>query len=399
MMGEAVRREMGRVMPVSLNEIYSSWPAEPISNVENVVCMAGLPRNTVDAILETMALADLEVTTMDIKPLALARVADEKDALVINIQSGSFDIVVMINGIPELLRSLLFPNKDMTDEEKIELIKGEVGRTISFYNSSHKAEPISENTAAFIFGDYREQLSTQLSFRVKPLPLLFSYPPDFIPEDYIVNISLALKEIKSGTNQVRININCMPAASIPEPRSVAQIAAWAFVIAGIAVLGYMAFLTGQALHTTRGLQMQVEDARAMVDARKGTASELELLESTLENVTSELSYYKEPLMNYASLREEVIGDLSRVTSLLPGAIELDRIDYGKSGEDEITATEWNISGTAADELVVVNYCNYLRATERYDNVLITKMEQVEFNEVDFIITLIDELDQTSETEN
>ena len=46
---------------------------------------------------------------MDVRPLALARVADERDALIINVQPVGFDIVVMIDGIPELLRSLPFP--------------------------------------------------------------------------------------------------------------------------------------------------------------------------------------------------------------------------------------------------------------------------------------------------
>ena len=118
MMGEAVRREMSRVMPVPLNEIYSSWQAENVSDVENVICMVGLPRSTVDSILETLSLAGLETTVMDVKPLALARLADEKDALVINVQSSSFDIVVMIDGIPELLRSLPFPDKDKPADEK-----------------------------------------------------------------------------------------------------------------------------------------------------------------------------------------------------------------------------------------------------------------------------------------
>ncbi len=400
MMGEAVKREMGRVMPVSLSEIYSSWQAEPVSNVENVICMVGLPRNTVDAMMQTLALAGFEVTMIDVNPLALARVSDEKNALVINVQSGSFDIVVMINGIPELMRSLPFPSKEMDEGEKIELIKGEIGRTISFYNSGHKADPISENTAAFIFGDHREELARQLSFAVKPMVQMLSYPDEFTPEDYIVNLGLALKETKANSSQIRININSMPAAFVPQPRSVAQIVALACILLGILVLGYMAYITGHSLQATKSLQLQVDTARATVDARKGTAGEIDQLESNLEGVTADLAYYKEPLINCAVAREEINGDLSRVTSLLPGAIDLERIDYGKSGEDEdLPATEWNVSGIAADELVVVNYCNYLRQTERYDKVMISQMERVEFNEVAFVITLINNLDQELVTEN
>ena len=50
------------------------------------------------------------------------------------------------------------------------------------------------------------------------------------------------------------------------------------------------------------------------------------------------------------------------------------------------------------ELVVVNYCNYLRETGRYDRVMVSQMVRIEFNEVSFIITLINKPDQVLETE-
>ena len=121
------------------------------------------------------------------------------------------------------------------------------------------------------------------------------------------------------------------------------------------------------------------------------------LKSSLEQVTADLTYYAIPLLGHALTREEINADLSRVTSLLPGAIDLERIDYGKSGEEDDSSTEWNISGIAADEVVVVNYCNYLRQTGRYDRVLISQMEKVEFNEVGFVITLVHEFSQLPDT--
>jgi len=110
LLSEAARREMERVMPVPLNELYTSWQAIPVSDIEIAICLVGLPRNTIDAMLDTLHEAGLESSVMDIRPLALARVTDEKDALIINVQPASFDIVVMVDGIPELLRSLPFPS-------------------------------------------------------------------------------------------------------------------------------------------------------------------------------------------------------------------------------------------------------------------------------------------------
>ncbi|MCJ7653914.1 MAG: pilus assembly protein PilM, partial [Dehalococcoidia bacterium] len=105
LMDEAAKREMESLMPVPLNELYTSWQAINVSDIDTLICLVGMPRNTVDAMLETLRQAGLQAEVMDVRPLALARVADERDALIINVQPFGFDIVVMIDGIPELLRS------------------------------------------------------------------------------------------------------------------------------------------------------------------------------------------------------------------------------------------------------------------------------------------------------
>ena len=116
MLKEAAKHEISRAMPLPLDELYTSWQAISLSDMETVICMVGLPRNTVDSILETLHQAGFQSRVMDIKPLALARVADEKDAIIVNAQSASFDIVVMMNGIPELLRSLSFSSRDIASQ-------------------------------------------------------------------------------------------------------------------------------------------------------------------------------------------------------------------------------------------------------------------------------------------
>ncbi|MCJ7656150.1 MAG: pilus assembly protein PilM, partial [Dehalococcoidia bacterium] len=143
LMEEAAKREMERLMPVPLNELYTSWQAINVTDIDTVICLVGMPRSTVDAMLETLRQAGLQPEAMDVRPLALARVADERDALIINVQPFGFDIVVMIDGIPELLRSLPFPADAASPDEKIAEVKEELERTVGFYNSSHKGSEIT----------------------------------------------------------------------------------------------------------------------------------------------------------------------------------------------------------------------------------------------------------------
>src|SRR4030042_1472538 len=90
---EAAQREMERVMPVPLNELYTSWQAVSTSDIETAICIVGLPRNTVDAMLDTLPQAGLQPEALEVRPLAQARVVDERHAIIIHIQPAGFDIL------------------------------------------------------------------------------------------------------------------------------------------------------------------------------------------------------------------------------------------------------------------------------------------------------------------
>jgi len=379
LLSEAARREMDRVMPVPLNELYTSWQAIPVSDIEIAICLVGLPRNTIDAMLDTLHEAGLESSVMDIRPLALARVTDEKDALIINVQPASFDIVVMVDGIPELLRSLPFPSGDVSAADKVAAVKEELDRTVTFYNSSHKASPINENIAAFVSGELGEMLVEALGYPVKPLPEWLSYPEGFVASEYAANIGLALKQGGIGRSQVRVDINVVPAAYLPKPRPIVEVVSWAFVVIAVAVLVPLAVLTQREYRESSALQTQVDAAQLQVRVREGTKADVEELQAKVAQAKAATAVFEQPLDDFEAQRERVNRDLSKVTSLLPGTIDLDSIDYGEE--------DLEISGTAPDEAAILSYCRSLRDTGRFSEVLVSDMHEVEYNEWDFTLTL------------
>ncbi len=381
---EAATREMGRVMPVPLDEIYTSWQVVSISDVENVFCLVGVPRNTVDAVEETLRGAGLESRVMDVRPLAIARIADDKDALIINVQPASFDIVLMIDGIPELLRSLPFPSGDMSEADKVETIIEEIERTVSFYNSSHKASPVNATTSAFISGELKEMLAEQLGYNVKPLPAMLSYPEEFNVDDYVVNIGLALKQVRYGNSRIRININTVGKRYLPKPLPVMAIASWAFVVIAVIILVSMVMLTGQAIKKTSALQDQVDNIQRQVQVKQGTVKEVESLRASLEKGENALKAYQQPLTNLAAQRVKFVGDLGSITSQLLGTIDLDLILYKEK--------QWTISGTAPDEATVLLYSFTLSETGNFDDVRISTMNVIDYDKVGFTLNLINEVD-------
>jgi type IV pilus assembly protein PilM len=378
LLGEAANREMERVMSVPLNELYTSWQAISLSDIETTMCIVGLPRTTVDAMLDTLNQAGLKPEALDVRPLALARVADEKDAIIINVQQTGFDIVIMSDGIPELVRSLPFPASAESISDKISEVKEELERTVAFHNSSHQGNPTTNSTATFVSGELGNMLASTLEYRVKQLPQLLSYTGTLNIAEYATNIGLALKFMRVDISQTRVNINAMPEAYLPKPIPIIQIVSWAFIPIAIAVLLILGISTLQTVRQTQLLQAQVNSAQTQVQSRQGTEASLNQLQTKVNEAKKTRDAFKPPLDSAAAQRAKANGNLSTVTSLLPGIVELKSISYSQS---------LTVTGTAPDDSTIVNYVRDLTNSGQFSEVLISDMREIDFNEWQFSLTL------------
>jgi type IV pilus assembly protein PilM len=377
LMEEAAKREMERLMPVPLNELYTSWQAIGTSDIETVICLVGMPRNTVDAMLETLRQAGLQAEVMDVRPLALARVADERDAL-INAKPFGFDIVVMIDGIPELLRSLPFPADATSPDEKIAEVKEELERTVTFYNSSHKGSEITSRMAVFVSGELGEMLAETLEYRGKPLPQLLMYTDSLNTSEYAANIGLALRQTRVDVSPARVGLNVVPEMYLPKPFPVIQLASWAFIFVAVVFLLLFGIATLQKYRGTMALQMQVSSIQSQVQARQGTESAVKQLQTQIDQAQNSVAVFKQPLDSAKAQRAKVNDDISTVTSLLPGIIDVTSISYG---------TGITVTGTAPDDTTIVDYVRALRNSNQFSQVLISSMSELEFNSWQFSLSL------------
>jgi hypothetical protein len=387
LLDEAARREAERVMPVSLNELYTAWQAIPISDIETTLCIVGVPRSTVDAMLNTLRQIGLQPEFMDVRPLALARVADERNALIINIEQAGFDIVVMIDGIPEILRSLSFPASAISIPDKIAEVKGELERTVAFHNSSHKESLINNNTATFVSGELGNMLAGTLEYRVKPLPQLLVYADSLNIGDYATNIGLALKPMRADSRQTRVNINVTPEVYQPKALPIIQIVSWAFILVGIAVILWLAVLTLQSVRQTQLFQAQVDNAQTQLQLRQGSEAILKQIQKEIDDAKKAGDIFKPPLDSARAQRATTNAFLSKATSLSPGIIQLQSISYSMSTTKDVTGSILTIIGMSPDEMTIVNYVRDLTNSGQFSEVLITNMSELELNEWQFTLTL------------
>jgi len=152
---EAVKREAGRVLGVPLEQLHLSWQILPSLKGETLIYLIASPRNSVDALISTLRKAGLNPYLMDLKPLALARTITESRAIIIDLQPTSFDIIVMAERIPQVVRSLPLAQQALM-EKKVPVITEELGRAITFYNSSHMDKPIDAAVPLLVCGELTE---------------------------------------------------------------------------------------------------------------------------------------------------------------------------------------------------------------------------------------------------
>jgi type IV pilus assembly protein PilM len=379
LMNEAAQREMERLMPVSLDELYTSWQAINTSDIETTICLVGMPRNTVDAMLDTLRQAGLQAEAMDVRPLALARVVDERDALIVNAKPTGFDIVVMVAGIPELLRSLPFPTDTVSPDEKIDEVKEELERTVAFYNSNHKGSEINNSMAVFVSGELSEMLSGTLAYRGRPLPLLLMDTDSLNTSEYAANIGLALRQAHVDTSPNRVNLNVIPELYQPKAFPIVQMASWSFIVLAILILGFFGISVLQNYRQTLSLQTQVNDIQALAKIRQGSDTAIKQLQKQIDATKKDAAVFQQPLETAKAQRAKANGAISKVTSLLPGIIDVASITYSSTG--------MTISGTAPDDTIVVDYVRDLRNSNQFSQVLISGMTETELNTWQFTLAL------------
>jgi Tfp pilus assembly protein PilN len=393
MMDEAAMREAERVMPVSLNELYTSWQPISTSEMETTLCIVGIPRNTIDAMLEALRQAGLQPEAMDVRPLALARVVDERDAIIINAEQIGFDIIVMIDGIPELIRSLPFPASTSSADDKVAEVKEELERTVAYYNSSHKTGQISASMAAFVSGELGGVLAQTLEHRVKPLPQLLSYTDSINTSEYAANIGLALRQTRTATSPAQVNLNVTPQAFVPKPFPLIQLISWAVIVVGTVIILLFGVLTFQKYTQTSALERQVDTIRTQVQARQGSEAAITQLQSKIDAAKKAGATFTQPLNTYKEQRAKVNDGLSKITSLLPGIIGVSSITYSGPAPASSGATGSTIvpshmvSGISPDDTTIVDYVRDLRNSGQFKEVLVTNMNENEYNEWQFTLTL------------
>lgn len=380
-LAEAVRQEAERALPVPLEQLYLSWQIISLSGEFIQVFLAALPRNAADAVIETLRLAGIKPHIIDLKPLALTRVLREDTAIIVDVQAAEYDIIVMVKGIPVLIRSLSFSNAALSLQDKCPAIREELERTTKFYKSSYPKEPLEPGLSVFASGELADEpglcrsLSEKLGYPITPLISPLKCPRGFVPSQYMVNIGLALKEVLLGkrAGPAQVNLNAMPEVYRPKAPSLTRILVPTGTILAIGLLIPLATHIQSVVASTVSMQGQLDTANFLWQQRQikqqTQRSEIADLEEEVVSLEGDYNIFATALDSINARQEMVNSDLKLVTSRLPNSINLRNITHA---DDEMA-----ISGTSTDETEVLAYADALRASGRFFQVVVSGMDKTE----------------------
>jgi type IV pilus assembly protein PilM len=382
---EAVKREAGRVLGVPLEQLYLSWQTLPSLKGESLVYLAASPRNLVDALVSTLRKAELNPYLMDLKPLALARTITESKAILIDLQPANFDLVIMADSIPQVARSLPL-TQEASLEEKATVIKKELDRAITFYNSSHMDKAIEASVPLLVSGELAEQqdvwklLIGKHERPVQVLSLPMETPENFPPGQYIPNIGLALKEMlaseKGAIAYSQVNFNALPEVYIPKARPISEVLFIPTIVAGIILVAFGAFFNITTSAYTTTLRNELASINQRIASQQVRAQDIINLSKQVSSLEETAGALTNTLGKFAAGRDEVNSDLAEINMVVGD-------DIVRVTDDTKTIT---LDGLADDEKAIFDYARDLRASGRFAQVVITKMAKGEG--ISFTLTLV-----------
>jgi type IV pilus assembly protein PilM len=368
MLAEAVSREARRVLPVPLDQLYLSWKLLPTPKGRIQVFIAAIPRRSIDSLMKTLKLAGLEASKVAIKPLVLTKALPVNTAILVDLQPTEYDIVILLNGIAQPIRTVRLPSEELDWDQKLKMIVSDLDRTIKFFNSNNPEKPLDLNVPLYIAGElmgkpqYQKVLADSCGHPTMALVPNMKGIEQLDPGRYLVNLSMMLKSTSAvqETTFPLANLNLLPEPYQPKPISMVKVIG---IPGSVAVTSFMVPLlmtmqtTGDNIETLQNQLVMVNKIVAEKTVQQ-TALKKEISGLTTQSTTlkKNATALQTSLQTLRSQQDIVNGDILLTLAQLTGTINLTGIKE--------TTTQLIISGNAATGADIQAYAAAITAYAR-----------------------------------
>ena len=376
-LGEAVRREAARVLPVALDQLYLAYQRIPGNENETRLFVAAFPKKATDALIKTLRLAGVSPRVLDLAPLALCLSVNEPRAIIADARLDSLSIIVIAERVPQVIRSLSLQSEGKTISENLPTISEEFSRTVAFYNSSHQQEPLDANTPVFVSGDLADAPDTwpalvgQLNSKVTVLPSAMQCPEDFPVSDFIVNLGLATKELaleKEHGNYSLVNINALPASALPKPVNPYRIIVPVVAVAGIVGIIFLWNIRLTSKRNTALVQSQITAKQTLIDSNTKAVAALteqnRLTQAQIQPIIDAAKVFPTKMSSLAVPRALTDSNVHQIIALKPPTVAVNSITYSDAAQ--------TLTGSSPIRADIFSYALALRDTGGF-NVLVASI--------------------------
>jgi type IV pilus assembly protein PilM len=381
MIEEAIIREAKRVMPIPVEQLYISWSIIASDEGKMQAFMVALPRHIADLLIGILHNAGLKPYMMDIKPLALARLVKENTAVIVDVQSKEFDIIIMVDGMPQPIRTVYFPEDSALIADKLSIVRDELERTAQFYDSNNPDKTLPADVPLFVSGEVIEDpeiyntLGDELGYRVLPLASPLKYPRQLNPVHYLVNVGLVLKELRKEAGPLVTNINTLPEPYLPRQISLTKMMLLPAAGVAVIIIIMLAVSVQQAGAYNSNLHSQLDATNYILDQRQVQKKDITVSMASMEKEMAAAEVSRDAILNalntIAQIGDILDGDLASTVNNIVDGITLRNISHN--------GQEVKIGGEAPGEYEISRYARNLRATGRFDKVTITSIRQLVVN--------------------
>jgi type IV pilus assembly protein PilM len=375
MLKEAIIREARRVLPVPVEQLYISWQVTSYGEGKLNVFMVALPRQIADMVMRVFNQAGCKPYLMDIKPLALSRLAKEPDALVVDVQSKEFDIVILRKGMPQPVRTVAFPREALEPKAKFAIVQDEVKRTIQFYNTNSPGNEIPRGMTMYVSGELAEEpaLYESMAAEAGLKAALLSSPLKCLkqldPGHYLVNAGLVLKESPQEAGPLLPNFNTLPEPF--QPKQVPMTNLLAIPAAGVAIaIIIMLFVTAQgASAKIEQEQSKLKTNTFLIEKRqadkKALAANIAALQQQVTAAEQSYDVFSAALKSMYKVDQVTNADINCLVDNQVDGMIVRSIAYG--------GTQISVAGSALTEQEVFNYVRALDASGRFKEITIVSI--------------------------
>jgi hypothetical protein len=267
----------------------------------------------------------------------MTKILPVNTAILVDMQSTEFDIVVMVDGVSQPIRTITLPNEEITNTKKLNLIAAELERTIKFYDTNNAEKPLPADLPIYVSGellgktDLQKILAEATGHPMKDLLPDYKGIEQLDPGRYLTNVAMVVdnpSSIRASTFDAA-DMNLLPAPYQIKPPSLLKLVGIPVgaALAGLAI--YLVILMQSNTGKIAEMQASLDTTNQQINIKLKEQNSLKAEIADKEKSITELKKLYEGLNLAKSLldtqHEIVNGDVELMLSKLSSNIKLNNI--------------------------------------------------------------------------